>query len=90
MQLSRAFPNAIHLYRVDDNSAPVGLVGRAGADLEGVDGAGEFLGKQAIDRALALQAALAAEGLGDDLDAKMALAAGPGPGMAEMAVRTRR
>ena len=52
-----------------------------------MDRAGELLGQEAIDSALACDAAFAGESGGDDLDAKMRLPFGARSGMAGMAVR---
>lgn len=61
--------------------------GRGRLYREGVNRAGQFRGKNIINATLTVDAAQSGEGLGHDLDPKMALPARPCAGMAGMEVR---
>src|SRR6266849_5998946 len=60
------------------------FLGRQRRQRQGVNVGAELGGKQRIDRPLALDAALAGKAGGDDGNAEMALALGPGAGMTGM------
>src|SRR5579864_242869 len=80
-QLRVAVPWALPDFRV------LGLLGREGGEGQGVNRASELLGQEAVDPALAGDAAFADESGRDDLDAEMRLALRTRPGMTGMAVR---
>lgn len=80
-QLRVAIPVGLPDFRV------LGFLGREGGERQGVNRAGELLGQEAIDSALAGDAAFPDESRGDDLDAEMRLAFGTRPAVTGMAVR---
>src|SRR5690349_15555143 len=80
-QLPVAVPLGLPDFRV------LGFLGREGGERQGMNRAGEFLGQEAIDSALAGDAAFADESGRDDLDVEMRLPFGTRSGMAGMAMR---
>ena len=75
----------IYVYR--GVSASAVFCRRQRGELQRVDLLRQSPRRAAHRPALALEAAFAGEGVGDDLDTEMGFAAGPCPGMAGMAVR---
>src|SRR5690349_15755957 len=63
-----------------------GFAGSAGRQGERVDTLLQLLGEDPVDEALPVDAGLAIEGCGDDLDPKVGLALRPGAGVARMPI----
>src|SRR5690242_9738608 len=67
--------------------SPGRLARRCGVNGECVDPIGQFVGKRLIHHAVPLDAALAGEASGDQINAEMRLSSGPVAGMADVEMR---